>query len=114
MSASSVTVVVPTLGAERLERLLDSLAAQTLAHQTIVVDNGSGDGAVRALCERHGGGGGALEANVGYSRACNLGAERGDGDVLVLLNDDCVVDPGFIAAISEPVDPGRGWGWLPE
>ena len=113
VSAPSVTVVVPTLDAERLERLLDSLAAQTLAHQTIVVDNGSGDGAVRALCEQcEGVEVVRLEANVGYSRACNLGAERGDGDVLVLLNDDCVVDPGFIAAISEPVDPGGGVGMV--
>ena len=47
VSEPSVSVVVPTLGAARLERLLDSLAAQTAAHQTIVVDNGSGDGARR-------------------------------------------------------------------
>lgn len=109
MSAASVTVVVPTLGAERLERLLDSLAAQTLAHQTIVVDNGSRDGAVRALGERHESVEVVrLEANAGYSRAVNLGAQRGDGDVLVLLNDDCVCDPGFVAAIATPIDPAGG------
>ena len=109
MSAPSVTVVVPTLGAERLERLLDSLAAQTLAHQTIVVDNGSRDGAVQALGERHEGVEVLrLEANAGYSRAVNLGAKRGNGDVLVLLNDDCVCDPGFVAAIASPIDPAAG------
>ncbi len=109
MSDPSVSVVVPTVGAARLGPLLDSLAAQTAAHQAIVVDNGSRDGSVAALCERHDTVEVLrLEANAGYSRACNLGAERGDGDVLVLLNDDCVCDPGFIAAIAAPIDAAGG------
>jgi glycosyltransferase involved in cell wall biosynthesis len=39
------TVIVPTLGAGSLAALLSSLGAQSLAHDVIVVDNGtSGDG----------------------------------------------------------------------
>ncbi len=41
MGIPTATVIVPTLGGKRLERMLDSLAGQSVAHQTIVVDNGS-------------------------------------------------------------------------
>jgi GT2 family glycosyltransferase/glycosyltransferase involved in cell wall biosynthesis len=109
MSSPTVTVVVPTVGRGRLDRMLASLAAQTADHQAIVVDNGSDDGTVAAQCATYDG----VEVlrladNAGYSRACNLGAERGDGEVLVLLNDDCVCDPGFVAAIAAPIDAAAG------
>ncbi len=74
----SVTVVVPAVAAGRLERLLDSLACQSAAHQTIVVDNGSPGASVSALSDRYEGVEALrLEANQGYSRACNLGAAAG-------------------------------------
>jgi N-acetylglucosaminyl-diphospho-decaprenol L-rhamnosyltransferase len=91
------SVVVPTLGGARLARVLDSLAAQTVGHQTLVVDDGTGDPAIAELVARHedtell-----ALERNSGFSRACNLAAGQAAGDALVLLNDDCVVEPGFL------------------
>ncbi len=49
-----------------------------------------------------------LDSNLGYSRAVNLAAARAEGDALVLLNDDSVVDPGYVRAITEPLDPGAG------
>ena len=33
---------------------------------------------------------------------------RADGDAIVLLNDDCVCDPGFVERIVAPLDPGAG------
>ena len=105
----SASVVVPSHGGgERLGRLLDSLAVQTADHEAIVVDNGSG-GAVSRACESHSGveviG---LERNAGFSRAVNIAAERAGGDALVLLNDDCVCEPGFVEAIAGTLDPARG------
>jgi glycosyltransferase involved in cell wall biosynthesis/GT2 family glycosyltransferase len=50
----------------------------------------------------------ALGRNLGYTRAVNLGARRADGERIVLLNDDCVCDPGFVEAITAPLDPGAG------
>jgi GT2 family glycosyltransferase/glycosyltransferase involved in cell wall biosynthesis len=109
VSAPAPTVIVPTLGGERLTRMLASLAAQTASHQTIVVDNGSRDGTVAAACEqledveilR-------LDENQGYTRAINLGAARADGDAIVLLNDDCVCEPQFVERIAAPLDPSAG------
>ena len=108
-SPPSVTVVVPALSPDRLPRLLDSLARQTASLQTIVVDNGSPDASVGALCGAYDGVEVlTLERNEGYSRACNLGAAKGDGDVLVLVNDDCVLDPEFVAELAAPIDTGSG------
>ncbi len=49
-----------------------------------------------------------LESNLGYSRAVNLAARRAQGAALVLLNDDSVVDPGYVGWITEALDPGEG------
>ena len=55
-----------------------------------------------------GGRGRRLEHNVGYTRAINLGVRRARGERIVLLNDDCVCDPGFVEAITAPIDPAAG------
>jgi hypothetical protein len=104
-----VSVVVPTLGGARLARVLDSLAVQTLGHETLVVDDGTGDPAIAGLVARHedtell-----ALEHNSGFSRACNLAAARAAGEALVLLNDDCVVEPDFLERVAAPLDAPAG------
>jgi GT2 family glycosyltransferase len=105
----SATVVVPTrLGGARLERLLDSLAAQTVVSRTIVVDNATTDG-VDAVVARHEFAECVrLEANVGYGRAINIAAAQTRDDALVLVNDDCVCEPGFVQELVAPLDPAGG------
>ena len=49
-----------------------------------------------------------LEENVGYTKAVNLGVARADGELVVLLNDDCVCDPGFVERITAPIDAAEG------
>ncbi|MQA75262.1 MAG: glycosyltransferase [Solirubrobacterales bacterium] len=109
VSSPSASVIVPTLGGQRLGRMLASLARQTVAHQTIVVDDGGPNGAVAGACAGLDGVEVVrMEGNVGYTRAVNRGVERADGDVVVLLNDDCVVEPQFVERIVAPIDPGAG------
>lgn len=104
---SSASVIVPTVGGgERLRRMLESVASAD--HQTIVVDNASSGGVDTAVDSLPGVEVLRLERNAGYTGAINLGVERADGDVVVLLNDDCVVDPGFVESIAAPIDPGDG------
>jgi N-acetylglucosaminyl-diphospho-decaprenol L-rhamnosyltransferase len=96
--------VTPSL----VKRLLRSLEAGE-GFETIVVDNGTGspelDRAVESL-------GDAsvlrLDRNHGYSRAVNLAARRAGGDALVLLNDDSLVDEGYVERIAGALDPGHG------
>ena len=107
---TAATVVVPTWnGAHRLERLLRSLAIQSVPHQVVVVDNGSTDGTREMLRGRFP----AVEVitlprNEGFSRAINVGARRAEGDALVLLNDDCVCSEGFVEALAGALDPASG------
>jgi N-acetylglucosaminyl-diphospho-decaprenol L-rhamnosyltransferase len=107
---SLATVIVPTVeGATRLESLLASLAGQTVAHEVVVVDNGSSGDGVRVTCERFGVDQVIrFERNAGFTRAINAGARRASGGALVLLNDDCVCDPEFVERVSGALDPARG------
>ena len=106
MSEPRASVIVPTLGGERLERMLASVAGPE--HETIVIDNGSGGEVARICAGLESVAVIALERNVGYTRAINLGARKARGDRLVLLNDDCICDPGFVEAITAPLDPAAG------
>ena len=105
----NATVVVPTWnGRDRIGRLLESLDEKPEA-QVIVVDNGSQDGTAGIvrhrfpwveLIE--------LDRNDGFSRPINLAAQRAENDALVLVNDDCVCEPGFVERLVAPLDPRAG------
>jgi GT2 family glycosyltransferase len=106
---ASISVIVPSLeGGARLRGALDSLAEQTAEHETIVIDNGSGGAVAEAAEGRDGVSVVSLPRNEGFGRAVNIGAERATGECLVLVNDDCACDPGFVEAIAGAVDPERG------
>ena len=93
----------------RLDRLLDSLAAQTVPHETIVIDNASPGGSVAATASRYDFTDVvALDRNAGFSEPMNIGARRSSTGTLVLLNDDCVCDAGFVERLIAPLDPGAG------
>lgn len=95
--------------ATRLTRLLDSLAAQTISHETLVVDNGSAGSEVSRACAPYDFATAIrLDENRGFSAPVNLAARRAEGEVVVLVNDDCVCDPGFAEAIAAPIDPASG------
>ena len=101
----TATVVVPSWnGADRLSRLLPSLGDSA---QVLVVDNGSSDGTTELLATRFPDVDVLrLQRNEGFSRAVNRAALVAAGDVLVLVNDDCVCEPSFVERLAAAVDPG--------
>lgn len=109
-SGRAASVIVASRGpAPRLRRLLDSLAAQTVAHETIVVDNASPDGIVGAVCADYGFARAIrLERNAGFSAPVNLAAREAAGEALVLINDDCVCDPDYVERVTAALDPAAG------
>ena len=102
-------MIVPTVTPERAARLLASLADAGGSHETMVVDNGTGSAELeRSVSAIDAAELLRLPSNIGYSRAVNLAARSAQGDVLVLLNDDSVVDDGYVDLITEPLDPREG------
>ena len=97
-------VVVTWHGREVLASCLEHLDRQTERDRVIVVDNASGDGTAELVRERfphvtflE------LPENRGFGAAVNAGAAAGDGDAIVLVNNDLDADPGFVAALLEPL-----------
>ena len=71
----------------------------------VVVDNASGDGSVEQL-RREGLPVVESPENRGFGAGVNLGAQGMVEDVLVLLNNDAVAEPGFLEALLRPLsDP---------
>ena len=96
----SITAVVPVWnGRELLERLLDSLEAQTEpAGELLVVDNGSTDGAPELARQR-----GArvipMGRNAGFAAAVNRGIRESSGDWIAVLNSDVELAADYFATL---------------
>jgi len=100
------SVVIPTWnGKDLLAKFLPSVVAALAgnpANEIVVVDNGSTDGSaefvrstfphVKLL---------ALTRNLGFGGGSNAGFRAASNDVVVLLNNDMRVDPGFLAPLLE-------------
>jgi GT2 family glycosyltransferase len=100
LSKASV-IVLAWNGAAYLEPCLLAVLAQDYADfEVIVVDNASTDGSAELVAERfpevrlirnaH---------NLGFSGGNNVGLQAATGDVMVVLNQDTVVQPGWLAAL---------------
>jgi N-acetylglucosaminyl-diphospho-decaprenol L-rhamnosyltransferase len=102
-------VIIPTVTPSLAVRLLDSLGGPGGQFETLIVDNGTGASELeRETAKLDGASVLRLDGNLGYGRAVNRAARHAEGDVLVLLNDDSVVDPRYVEAIAGALDPPRG------
>jgi GT2 family glycosyltransferase len=110
--ASLSAVIVAHDSLHELRKSLPPLLAQLSGDdELIVVDNASSDGLateLRQLAPR------ArllsLGRNVGFAAGANRGVEAARGELIVLLNPDAVVQPGWADAIRAPWDgPWAAW-----
>jgi N-acetylglucosaminyl-diphospho-decaprenol L-rhamnosyltransferase len=110
--SASIDVVIPVHnGFDLTASCLRHLAAQTVSHRLIVVDDGSTDGTSTRLrdqwptthVERFG-------ETRGFAKACNRGVAAGSGEIVVLLNNDVECHPDFLERLVAPFesDPGVG------
>ncbi len=104
------SILVPSFsGGSSLQRLLNSLDGRSGKVEVIIVDNGSANGEITSLANEFGRVRSiTLSENVGFGRAVNIAAQQAHGDALILINDDCAAEPGFIDAILRPLDPAAG------
>jgi GT2 family glycosyltransferase len=85
-----------------LPAVLEAVRMTGAGHQILVVDNGSTDGSVafirahfpevRVI---------ELDRNYGFTGGNNRGVAAIDTDIVVLLNNDMVVDPGFLGPLLD-------------
>jgi N-acetylglucosaminyl-diphospho-decaprenol L-rhamnosyltransferase len=110
--ALSIDVVVAVHNHYELTHdCLERLARQTVAHRTIVVDDGSSDGTPERL-RRDWPHATVIElgANCGYTKAINRGVRAGEGECVVLLNNDVLLRPDCLEQLVAPLrdDPRAG------
>jgi GT2 family glycosyltransferase len=101
------SIIIPMLNCHDLTAAcLASIEVHTANHEVILIDNGSdwSDQGTEALYEsvtvRN-------PVNRGFAVACNQGARRANGDVLVFLNNDTEVTPGWLPPLLEALETHR-------
>jgi N-acetylglucosaminyl-diphospho-decaprenol L-rhamnosyltransferase len=105
MAASIDVVIVAHNRYELTESCLRHLAAQSVAHQVILVDNGSSDDSAARVAEHWPAVQlVAFEDGRGFAEACNRGVSAGTGAVVVLLNNDVDCEPDFLEQLTAPLD----------
>lgn len=111
-SAPAVSIIIPTYNRKGLLReTLDSLARQTYPSdrfEVIVVDDGSTDGTSAIPGEafpfslRY-----FWQTNQGDAAARNAGARQSQADILVFLDDDILVEAGYLGYLVQAHDMGQ-------
>jgi N-acetylglucosaminyl-diphospho-decaprenol L-rhamnosyltransferase len=112
-AAANLSVIVVTYNsASAVRHSLPPLTSELRAgDELIVCDNGSSDG-TSALVRQLAPGALVLEGreNLGFGAACNAGARAAHNELLLFLNPDVVVQPGFRAGIELPHVQHPDWG----
>ena len=100
-----VTVVVVTWnGAHLLGPCLESLAAQTIPHRVLVVDNASTDDTTGLLAGFPAVDVVRMDTNTGFAGGAQAGLDRVNTEFAAFLNNDATAEPGWLAALLAPLD----------
>ena len=96
---AAAVVVVAHRSHEWLAPCLESVVDQ--CSELIVVDNGSGQGAVGDIARDYATEVVRLEKNAGFAGGVNAGIVRADSELVALLNDDAFAGPGWLKSAAE-------------
>lgn len=112
-SGPKASIVIATYnGRHYLANCLASVLSQAGAeNEVVVVDNRSTDGSVQFIGE-HFPSVRLIEnqENHGFAAACNQGARAAIGQILVFLNQDTIVLPGWLSGLTRELETGAGVG----
>src|SRR3954463_8323728 len=99
---SRSVVVVSYKPTDWLDRCLRSVAEQ--ADEIVVVDNGSAREEASQIGHRFGARVVSLGRNTGVAPGMNAGLAAATGDVVALLNDDAVAEPGWLDSAAKALE----------
>ena len=103
-SVPRVSIIMPVYGKPLLTyTALKSVLSNTAAgdYEVIVIDDASPESLVESLPDITGIRVGRNPGNLGFVGSCNRGAALAQGDILVFLNNDTIVTPGWLHAIVQ-------------
>jgi len=103
----SVSVVIPTFNKLNFtKKCLNSIFKYTpkFLAEIIVVDNGSTDGTTTYLKGLKGIKRILNTENLGFAKACNIGAKASKGDYILFLNNDTEVQKGWLEPMIETIE----------
>lgn len=103
-----ISIIVPCYWSSKELLLMTQTCIESIGKYTdesrtdlVIVDDGS------PLTEKHSVDGAVrLPKNKGYAGAVNAGVKHAKGDTYVILNNDTEVCPGWLEALTEPLDNG--------
>lgn len=99
------TIIIPNWnGKKLLEKNLPAVLAAK-PDEVIIVDDASSDDSVSFLKEKYP----EIKIvqnkkNLGFAKSCNLGVEKAQGDIVVLLNNDVVPESDFLTKTEGDFD----------
>ena len=107
---ATVAAVIPHWNRrDLLVELLESLQAQRLPFdELIVADNGSSDDSAE-VAERAGARVLRLRRNLGFAAAVNRGIEAAGTDWVAILNNDVTLEPDWLRALLEAASRESAW-----
>lgn len=100
-----VSIVIPNYnGNKYLKECLDAVYIQTYQEfEVIVIDNASTDGSYDWIKSYDRLTWKVLDKNYGFSRAVNEGIKLSTGEYVLLLNNDAVLEVGFLETIVQAI-----------